>query len=293
MHKQYNRKELFKNSIEATEKIKNELQELMLPIYVALKPLCEQMNELSRILNFHLNKIRNSQIFRDFVLAALSLKVQSEILNSCWIVLNIELFNKIIEAKQSGFNNIDDIIVEFYTKDNYKELAVIIQECDSYDFIQNRKGIIHSAYNTMLTTSLQDAANVVIPTLMAQLTGIIEQDIFNAIPENEKESIRLERGYNQRCIRPLITEYLWKHNIALYAWQFSDLIANRAFLNDGQIKQLTQEELEKYDKFRPKILHGDINFLTYGTTKNLIQSWLELYLAITILKEVKNINKES
>lgn len=170
---------------------------------------------------------------------------------------------------------------------------MIVQECDSYDFIQNRKEIIHSAYNTMLTTTLQDAANVVIPTLMAQLTGIIEQDIFNAIPEIEKENIRIERGFGQRCIRPVIIEYLWKHNIALYAWQFSDLIANRAFLNDGQIKQLSKEELEKYDKFRPKILHGDIDFLKYGTTKNLIQSWLELYLAITILKEVKNINEEA
>lgn len=290
MYKQYNRKELFKNSIEATEKFKNELQELMLPIYTAIQPLCEQMNELSQILNFHLNKIKNSQMFRDFVLAALSLKVQSEILNSCWIVLNVELFNKIIQAKQSGLNNIDDIIVDFYTKDGYKELAIIIKECDSYDFIQDRIQIIHSAYNTTLTNNLEDAANVVIPTLMAQLTGIIEQDIFNAIPEIEKEEIRMEGGYDKRAIRPLISEYLWKHGIALYAWQFSDLIAKRTFLSGGQIKKLPQEELEKYDKFRSKILHGDINYLNYGTAKNLIQTWLELYLAISILKEVKNIN---
>lgn len=286
MHKQYNREELFQNTIKAAEKFKKSLMELILPLY-------EPLQELSEILEFHLNKIRNSKNFRELVLCALSMKLQSEILNSCWTVLNVELFNKIIQAKQSGLNNIDDIIVEFYTKDNYKELSMIVQECDSYDFIQNRKEIIHSAYNTMLTTTLQDAANVVIPTLMAQLTGIIEQDIFNAIPEIEKENIRIERGFDQRCIRPVIIEYLWKHNIALYAWQFSDLIANRAFLNDGQIKQLSKEELEKYDKFRPKILHGDIDFLKYGTTKNLIQSWLELYLAITILKEVKNINEEA
>lgn len=68
----------------------------------------------------------------------------------------------------------------------------------------------------------------------------------------------------------------WVCAIAIYVLK---VLVQKTFLNGKTgITKLSQEELEKYNKFRNKILHGDKNYLKYGTLKNYIQSWLELEL---------------
>lgn len=62
-------------------------------------------------------------------------------------------------------------------------------------------------------------------------------------------------------------------------------------INRGQFEQLNEADFEKYNKFRNKILHGDKEFLEYGTEENIIRSWLELDIVInayTIINKIKN-----
>ena len=98
---------------------------------------------------------------------------------------------------------------------------------------------------------------------------------------------------NPNQTKKLVSSYLWYNGYGSFALYTLKVLIEKTFL-DGRkaIPSLTLEELEKYNKFRHKILHGDKNYLKYGTIKNYIQSWLELDLLFLIYLAVVNINKK-
>lgn len=117
-----------------------------------------------------------------------------------------------------------------------------------------------------------------IPTLLAQEDGILE-DMYNLIPEDTRFDIAQSDHLNSNQTKNIITSYLWYNGYGAIAIYVLKVLVQKTFLNGKTgITKLSQEELEKYNKFRNKILHGDKNYLKYGTLKNYIQSWLELEL---------------
>lgn len=217
-------------------------------------------------------------------------RVSSVLLKQYWLVIDKELFEIISTASKSANFDVNECIIKYYSENKYKNIENILSYIAELNCCEHRMHIIDSCFRIMKSSAKKHIYNIVIPVLAAQMTGLIEEDCYKAIPKTKKEEIKKilqenkkESGSNYTKIE-IIDEYL-KHSIGAGKYiEFNTVIKNKSFCNGGKIEKLSDCEIEKYNKFRPKILHGDSKFLDYGTKENLIRSWLELAFIAKILE---------
>ena len=81
---------------------------------------------------------------------------------------------------------------------------------------------------------------------------------------------------------------MWQQERKREVFDCYNVIFNAVMKNTKNTEFFSQEDLEKYNKYRNKILHGDKQFLNYGTDENLVRSWLELNILIKVYSFYKN-----
>lgn len=195
-----------------------------------------------------------------------------------WCICDEELRDKISSEGSISEDKIDNLIVSYYAKNNYEKLKEKLEMWEKAPFLKERMPIIKSCLYATDKIDGEILFNMAIPTLLAQEDGILE-DMYNLIPEDARFDIAQSDHLNSNQTKNIITSYLWYNGYGAIAIYVLKVLVQKTFLNGKTgITKLSQEELEKYDKFRNKILHGDKNYLKYGTLKNYIQSWLELEL---------------
>lgn len=196
----------------------------------------------------------------------------TRIIKGHWIVIDDELFN-MLKTKDS-IEDITKTIVDYYTENKYEKLIKIFNEIEALNIIPERMHILKSCMQIIKSSSQKHAYNIVIPTLMAQATGIIEEDCVKLIPENIL--IKKEDGHKVSGARELLNALeKFDCNILFYE-MFNSAI------NNGLFKNINKSDYENYKREcgsnRHKILHGEQSFLDYGTKENLIRTCLDLYL---------------
>lgn len=200
--------------------------------------------------------------------AIINFQTNTRIINGHWVVINDELFD-LLKTKKS-IDEISKTIIDFYTEDKYKNLELLFEEIDDLDIIPERIPILKSCIKILKKNSQKNAYNVVLPTLMAQATGIIEEDCYNLLPE---KLFPKDENKRKKVLNAL--EY-FNCDILFYEMFDSAII-------DGLFKKIKDNsEYESYKREcgsnRHKILHGEKEFLDYGTKENLIRTCLDLYM---------------
>lgn len=263
--------------------------------YNFLQNLSSIGNSLNKIIEPYrlmLEQVAKTPEFKTFIEACQYLIVKSTAAENFWAINDKLLLTHLKTIPESEYAT---EIVKYYSTNNYDKIQNLITKWQETDIVNNRIAIFQSCLTIMRNNqnSITDIANVVIPTLTAQLTGIVE-DLYDAIPDKNEIEKELSTGtIKQTHSRGLITaQYLWNLKQGQCAMDCYSIIFKSVMINQGQFKQLNETDFEKYNKFRNKILHGDKDFLKYGTDENIIRSWLELDVAIntyTIINKINNI----
>ena len=204
-----------------------------------------------------------------------------------WVIDDYKLLEILKPLKEEDYSN---TITNYYVKDNYRNISTLINEWGNNTNISDRMPIINSCYRAMTTTNDKPVINtVVIPALLAQITGLTE-DLHELVPTSDRK--QLEKELSTKGHSPskgeITTEYLWRQEQKREVFDCYTGIFEAVMKNTQKVKNFSKEDLEKYNKYRNKILHGDKQFLNYGTDENLIRCSLELNTLIKVYSIYKN-----
>lgn len=223
--------------------------------------------------------------------------LNSRLIENYWIILDNELLD-ILQKKDitnEDENKIESIIVEYYLKDNCAKLKTQFSEYDYLEAFKKRKAIIHDCFFILDKVPLDTASTVVIPTLLAQITGLYD-GISTLVPKEEKNRIEkelkeqnakklycpatksckkangctFERPSGQKLKKDMVKAYMESIVHSVYYNAFVSVI-EKTFLNGEKVKQASNSTKNIY---RHPILHGDNT--EYVSRNDLIRCFLEL-----------------
>lgn len=198
----------------------------------------------------------------------------NQIFDEYYPIFDENLINKISRMRKKDSKSLKKCIINYYKKNKYENILKGYEIISDKKFIQNRIHILESCIKSMTKLPQKDRYNLIIPTLTAQITGLLE-DCIKLIPKDYQPSSPDLKE------RKLLLDYANNNFKFMYSMALQNII-EKTFCRTDKFKQLPAEEQEKYNKIRPGILHGDTCCLDYGTEKNLILSWLELFLLVKI-----------
>lgn len=285
----------YKNSLSNIKVLKPIIKDFMKALQININPeYIEAYNNFKKVAK-SIQKISNtikyvaSQI-TPIVMPKISLAINNFITNTRiikghWVVIDEELFN-LLKTKK----NVEDVtktIVDFYTKNRYEKLIEIFNEIETLNIIPERIHILKSCIQILKSSSKKHAYNVIIPTLLAQITGIIEEDCIKLIPNNVL--IKKENGNKVSGVKEVSNALEYFDSSLLFYEMFNSAIIK------GLFKNVSQTDYEEYKKEcgsnRHKVLHGDKNFLDYGTKENLVRTFLDLYMLCVTKLFLENVTE--
>lgn len=184
-----------------------------------------------------------------------------------------ECYEEIVNAYNSGEdieNKINSFFVNYFTKDNYSALLEMVKEWDNNPYFKTRMEIINDCVRTLKNKKPgYNPSNVVLPTLIAQIDGIMTDFI-------EKKGFKFDRT-KKKWISPDGEELSVKK---AYRSIKTDLDSISEYPNTILLNVLFQsafhgDELKVLPSFsRHKIMHGES--IDYGKTENVIRIFLIL-----------------
>lgn len=218
-----------------------------------------------------------------------------KVTNKCWLINDEILRKKVYEMPD---NKIDQTILEFYSQNNYLKIQEMFTKWKKYDFLKVRFPILKSCLNVLLTNiSNEDKYNTIIPTLTAQLSGL-KESLYKSIPEKirialEEEVSKDSKNKDKEVRKNIVLFKFLNDEHVLFVFSLLELrhiIFNIAFAGGERISKF---DIQRYNKFRNKILHGDSKFLNYGTEVNMIRAWLEVDFLIMVHNEIHKRSNDS
>ena len=124
-----------------------------------------------------LEQVAKTPEFKTFIEACQYLIVKSTAAEKFWAINDKLLLTQLKNIPESEYTT---EIVKYYSANNYDKIQNLITKWQETDIINNRIAIFQSCLTIMRNNqnSITDIANVVIPTLTAQLTGIVEAKVM-------------------------------------------------------------------------------------------------------------------
>lgn len=228
----------------------------------------------------------NSDWFKQFLSSAI---YYGKVTDRYWPITDQRLIRTLSSISQEG---IEKTILEFYSQENYFEIQQMVTDWQKYSFLTERMPILNSCLNVLLSNiSDQDKNNIIIPTLMAQLSGL-KESLYEYVPQKERKTIEkdlrqsIRNSKEKLSSNEILLQFLHENHLVsgYILLELNQIIFDRAFARREKISKL---DFKKYNKFRNKILHGDINFLDYGTKINMIRAWLEVNFLVILHNEIQ------
>ena len=210
------------------------------------------------------------------------LQLLNQIFAEYYPIFDEVLIDKIRLMRKRDSKSLEKCIINYYKKNKYENLIKAYKIISNKQFVQNRIHILDSCIKAITKLPRKDRYNIIIPTLTAQITGLME-DCIELIPKDYQKTTPNLKG------RRLLLDYANSNFKSMYCIALENIV-EKTFCRTEKFKQLSIKEQEKYNKIRPGILHGDECCLDYGTEKNLILSWLELFLLVKIGEYFYNCN---
>lgn len=270
--------------------IKKTIKEVSPELYQGvetLKVISNVMHHFAQRTQKALQNLANSPEFKQFIEDCKTQIVINRAEERYWVIDDEFLIKQLQGYSEDKYS---EIITNYYSRNNYENIEKLFNSWQDIDCISERMKIFENCIKTMKALSDKDLINtIIIPTLLAQTTGITE-DLHNLTPTNARNIIKQEltKEGNTPSKGEVTTEYLWRQERNKELADCYTVIFEAVMKNTDKKAVFTEEDLKKYNKYRNKILHGDKQFLNYGTDENLVRSWLELNILIKVYSFYKN-----
>ena len=218
-----------------------------------------------------------------------------------WIVIDNCLLEKLHNMDYSNPADIEDIIVSYYSENNWNQAETLIQSWQKFNFVGERVNIFLDTLEINRISNERKKFNpnrLACPALIAQIDNLIKF---------LKESIYLKYVGSAN---PICSTQDWKQNKKKIIIQQIDHIVDRwsalmlrniifkgLFRDSKLIPKKSAEDMISNEKkgfpiFRHKILHGDQEYMDYGTKENFIKILLYTDFIIYLISCVQSENIE-
>lgn len=205
-----------------------------------------------------------------------------------WIVVDDEVFSQLCQIEDADEEALESFLVEHYLKDDCAAMTHLLEGWRACPAIQERMPIFEAVLATVKRLANDPKINVtnaVLPTLIAQLDGL-KDDLIKSIPIELQHQKRLELKQDNAVEKvnhyDIVTYCIEEMINTFSALMLADVIFDVLFKHGNKIIQ--QDE----GVFRNKILHGDKEFLDYGTKENLVRVFLYVDFVIKLIAEVQS-----
>lgn len=276
-----------------------QIQNMIAPVIVA-QPIWQDCMEPLRQYQSVLQK---ASLYIDPIM-----RLRSFLLRNYWTVMDDELIEELSELPNIESATIESAILNYYTKNDFEKINKLWEKYQQDEEVAQRAPIFIACFEAMKNLPPQTAAQIVIPTLLAQ-TSYFYDTLYQLIPEAEKEKIKeqLKSETSSPCPftngkKPKTCKHSAPHQPHLsreiflqHLEQTASYLVYRTYTEvisktfAGGTKADKQKEKEHYSKYRNKILHGEER--AYGTTENMIRSWLELIFLFDLRKNYRENEK--
>ncbi|MCT4552884.1 MAG: hypothetical protein N4A44_04410 [Alphaproteobacteria bacterium] len=244
---------------------------------------------VNHITNIDFNKLKGRVLF-------------STMKNNLWVIIDKGLFLQMqTDINSISDENFEEYICNFYLNNNCENLNRVISEIKDCGINEKRYNIIQNSLNILVKNKDEKGVcEVIIPTILAQLEGE-KEDLLDILKEGgildeaiKELDIKLKKEkLSKSQIIDVVNHHYGFGNSLLYS-----IIEKSVFLPGNKIRDLkngeleTELKLENFDLFRNKILHGDKDYLDYGTKENLVRCFLFIHFISFLIKKAKDNVKE-
>lgn len=214
-----------------------------------------------------------------------SFKLQSRF----WIVSDIDLFREIIDREIESEHALEQFLVSYYTANNWAAVNALLDKWQAAPSLAPRVAIIEDCLKTVQLAQGKNLniANVVIPTLIAQIDGMMA-DLYKLILGNAPMLPSNKKADKHEVVMELVSQIVnvraadMLHTVIIEGvFRHADAIKKSRAANDNQ-------QSAEFNIFRHKIMHGDRDFLNYGTTENLTRFFLYADFLIQLITKIEN-----
>ena len=218
-----------------------------------------------------------NQVYKNRFLGNYNEEFDTFIKSYFWVlpsVSNNNFINKLILESKKQNPNIDNIFIDFFTKDNYNKITELKDKWNNDDFIkESKRNIINAAINLIVNDNGENYSEIIIPSLLAQIDSLMKDIILKngyVVNENNRNQFIKQNG---RTLKP-------KGHQRTFLEDFADEIINNWEENSYNLLLSTLFTSNDSDKFqetpinfsRHEIMHG-VNY-SYGTFENCIRCLL-------------------
>ena len=259
----------------------------IIELFDKLRPVCQAIQLVAQAVCQTVKDIVETPEFQQFINGLKNVQTYYKAEDMYWVIDDEALLKILGDLPSEEYSN---TITGYYTKDNYANIEKLLDKWRNITYITDRITIFEDCYKAMqVMTDKRVINNTVIPTLTAQITGLAE-DLHKLVPTDKHDTIKQELTRNGKSPSEaeITVEYLWRQEQKREVFDCYNVIFKAVMKNTRKIENFTEDDLEKYNKYRNKILHGDKQFLNYGTDENLIRSWLELHTLIKVYSIYKD-----
>lgn len=173
------------------------------------------------------------------------------------------VFKVVRQGRQEGNQRgaINQLFVEYFSANDYEELTRLVFDWETHNLFEKRMKIFRDCVSTLkYANGLYNPSNVVLPTLIAQIDGILTDYLRQQGVDRSKRNEW--RGWKEQFELCTTDQYLPD----LANWLILDILFQRAWPG---------EPLEVPFTFsRHKIMHGE--YTRYGRIDNTIRAFLIL-----------------
>ncbi|MFV0626866.1 MAG: hypothetical protein ACK5N8_05925 [Alphaproteobacteria bacterium] len=231
------------------------------------------------------------------------IQLRSVLLHNYWTIMDSELLNKLSSLSDMDSVSIENAVWEHYSENGFDKLENLLNKYMKDEEIIARKSIFTNCLEIMRKFTPQNAASVVIPTLLSQLSYFYDS-LYMLIPIEERKKIKkqLKQETEIKCPlcdgkkpndckfvnphkphnnREIFLQHL-EQTSSIYVYYYYKEVISKTFDNGKKI----EKNADNYTKYRNKVLHGEE--LEYGTLGNLIRCWLELMFLFDLRKNYRD-----
>ncbi len=192
------------------------------------------------------------------------------LISHVWPINDSELISYLVKNNGSS-DEFDERVLQFYRKNNWRQLRRVIDRWNQFEAINDRLPILRDCFETLnLITRTEidiNAANVIVPTLVCQLEGVIG--------DYDEKIKNIYRNKTKNAITPF---EILDENYGLFPF-----IVGTVFMASSDFIKAKEKGENLINIHRNKINHGDKDLLDYGTEENTIRLFLYIDAAIDFL----------
>jgi hypothetical protein len=181
-----------------------------------------------------------------------------QLTNMFWVIDDPKIVPYLKEIDNVlSWDNIEKNICDFYLSNSCKELERLFEDISNANINKNRKKLILEILPVYIP--LKDNKNIysiIIPFLLSNICGL-KQDLCDLLEIKNKKQ-------NEKLLEKMIDDFDFPNRKKI------EMILDSVFLGGNKIEDKS-EELEKFNLFRHKILHGDKDYLDYGNRENFVR----------------------